>query len=103
MTKATLLKTKFNWGWFTGSEVQSIIIKAGAQQHQGRCGAGGAESSTFCSEGSQEEGLKAHNDKIPPKRPHLLTVPFPEPSIQNITTRLDTTPRGDTGGDTGGE
>jgi hypothetical protein len=30
MTKATLLRTTFNafnWGWLTGSEVQSIIIK----------------------------------------------------------------------------
>jgi hypothetical protein len=29
MTKATFIKTTFNWGWLTGSEVQSIIIKAG--------------------------------------------------------------------------
>jgi hypothetical protein len=28
MTNATLLRTTFNWGWLTGSEVQSIIIKA---------------------------------------------------------------------------
>jgi hypothetical protein len=28
MTKATRIRTKFNWGWFTGSEIQSIIIKA---------------------------------------------------------------------------
>jgi hypothetical protein len=28
MTKATLIKTIFNWGWLTGSEVQCIIIKA---------------------------------------------------------------------------
>jgi hypothetical protein len=26
MTKAALIRT-FNWGWLTGSEVQSIIIK----------------------------------------------------------------------------
>jgi hypothetical protein len=31
MTKVTLIRT-FNWGWFTGSEVQSIIIKAGMVQ-----------------------------------------------------------------------
>jgi hypothetical protein len=35
MTKANLIKKKknptFNWGWLTGSEVQSIIIKVGAQ------------------------------------------------------------------------
>jgi hypothetical protein len=30
MTKATLIKTTFNWGWLTGSEVQSIIIMAGS-------------------------------------------------------------------------
>ena len=27
MTKASLIKTTFNWGCLTGSEVQSIIIK----------------------------------------------------------------------------
>jgi hypothetical protein len=27
MTKTTLIRTTFNWGWLTGSEVQSIIIK----------------------------------------------------------------------------
>jgi len=30
MTKATLIRTAFNWGWLTGSEVQSIIIKVGS-------------------------------------------------------------------------
>jgi hypothetical protein len=40
MTKATLIRTVFSWGWLTGSEVQSIIIKAGAWQHPGRRGAG---------------------------------------------------------------
>jgi len=29
MTKPTLIRKTFNWGWFTGSEVQSIIIKSG--------------------------------------------------------------------------
>jgi len=50
MTKAILIRTTFNWGWLTGSEVQSIIIKAGTWQHPGRHGAGGAESSTSPSE-----------------------------------------------------
>jgi hypothetical protein len=50
MTKATLIRTTFNWGWLTGSEVQ-FIIKARAWQHPGRPGAGGAESSTSSSEG----------------------------------------------------
>jgi hypothetical protein len=54
MTKASLIKEKnptFNWGWLTGSEVQSIIIKVGAWQHPGRHGTGGAESSTSSSKG----------------------------------------------------
>jgi hypothetical protein len=46
MTKATLIKKTFSWGWLTGSKVQFIIIKARAWQHSGRHGAGGAESST---------------------------------------------------------
>jgi hypothetical protein len=48
VTKTTLIRTTFNWGWLTGSEVQSSIIKVGAWQHPGRQGAGGAESSTSC-------------------------------------------------------
>jgi hypothetical protein len=33
MTKASLIKNNINWGWLTGLEVQSIIIKVGAGQH----------------------------------------------------------------------
>jgi hypothetical protein len=52
MIKASLIRTTFNWGRLTGSEVQSITIKVGAwQQHPGRHGAGGAESSASSSEG----------------------------------------------------
>jgi hypothetical protein len=51
MTKTTLIRTTFNWGWLTGSEVQSMIIKVGVWQHPGRYGIGGAESSTSSSEG----------------------------------------------------
>jgi hypothetical protein len=43
MNKASLIRTTFNWGWLTGSEVQSIIIRAGAWQHTCRHGAGGTE------------------------------------------------------------
>jgi hypothetical protein len=46
MTKATLIRAAFNQAWLTGSEVQSIIIKAGAWQHPGRHAARGAENST---------------------------------------------------------
>jgi hypothetical protein len=38
MTKATLIRTIFNWDWLTGSEVQSIIVKARAWQHPSRHG-----------------------------------------------------------------
>ena len=48
-------KRTFNWGWLTGSEVQSIIIKVEAWQPPGRHVAGGAESSTSSSEGHQEK------------------------------------------------
>jgi hypothetical protein len=50
MTKATLIRTTFNWGWLTGSEVQSIIINVGTWQHPGRHDTGDAESSTSLSE-----------------------------------------------------
>jgi hypothetical protein len=35
MNKVTLKRTTGNWGWLTGSEVQSIIIKVGAGQNLG--------------------------------------------------------------------
>jgi hypothetical protein len=45
MTKVTLIRTTFNWGWLTGSEVQSIIIRVGTWQCPGRQGDGeGAKS-----------------------------------------------------------
>jgi hypothetical protein len=34
MTKASLIKTTFNWDWLTGSEIQPIIIKVGASMAQ---------------------------------------------------------------------
>jgi hypothetical protein len=51
MTKATLLRTTFNWVWLTSLEVQSLIVKMGAWKHPGRHDAGGVESSTSSSEG----------------------------------------------------
>jgi hypothetical protein len=38
MTKAILKRTTFNWSWLTGSQVQSILIKARAWEHRGRHG-----------------------------------------------------------------
>jgi hypothetical protein len=85
-------RTIFNWGWLTGSEVQSIIIKWGTWQHPGRHGAGRAESSTSSSEScwwkigfqaTRNRVLKAHahSNTPTPTRPHLLIVPLPGPSI----------------------
>jgi hypothetical protein len=51
MTKATLIRTTFNWGWLTGLQVKFSIIKAGTWQHPGRHDAEGAKSSTSSSEG----------------------------------------------------
>jgi hypothetical protein len=55
VTKATLMRITFHWGWLTDSEVQSIIIVVGAWKLPGRDSAGGAESSTSSSKGSQEQ------------------------------------------------
>jgi hypothetical protein len=35
MTKATLIRITFTWGWLKGSETQCIIIKLRAWQHPG--------------------------------------------------------------------
>jgi hypothetical protein len=51
MAKVTLIRTTFNWGWLTGSEVQSIIIKSRTWQHPDKYGAEGAESPTSSFEG----------------------------------------------------
>jgi hypothetical protein len=80
-TKKTLIRITFNWGWLTGSEVQSIIIKAGAWQHPGRHGAGRAESSTSSSEGCWEKtGFQATRIrvlKLMPTVAHLLQQGHP--------------------------
>ena len=77
MMNAALIRTAHNLVWLTGSDVQSIIIKAGVWQHSGRHGAGGAESSTSSFEGccrilvsrkpGMNEGLKST-----PTQTHLL-------------------------------
>ena len=51
MTKATLIRTTFNWGWLTGSEVQCSHTKSGVLERPAKHGEGGAESSTSSSEG----------------------------------------------------
>jgi hypothetical protein len=45
VTKTTLIRTTFNWGWLIDSEVQSMIIMSGTWQHPGKHSTGGTESS----------------------------------------------------------
>jgi hypothetical protein len=66
----------FNWGWLTGSAVQSIIIKVGAWQLPGRHDMGRVESFTSCSKGKQEKtGLQVVEMRVLKPTPtvtHLL-------------------------------
>jgi hypothetical protein len=102
MTKATLTRTTFNWGWLIGL---AHYHQDGAWQHPGWLGTGGAESSTSWSRGNQEktgshvarrrvslptptvthflqQGHTYSNKATPtPTRPHLLIVPLSGPSI----------------------
>jgi hypothetical protein len=69
MTKATLIRTTFSWGWLTGSEVQPLSSWWKHGSIQACNGVGGAESSTSWQTGedwlpsSLDEGLKAHTHK----------------------------------------
>jgi len=77
VTKATLVRTAFNWSWLTGSEFQSsIIIKAEAWRCPGRHGTGGAESSTSCSEVNQEKTVsQAARGRVSQSPPQSGTLP----------------------------
>jgi hypothetical protein len=72
MTKVTLLRTTFNWGWLPGSEVQSIIIKTGAWQHSGRHGLGGAESSISCLEDKQKTDFQGARKRVLKPMPTVI-------------------------------
>jgi hypothetical protein len=72
MTKATLIKTTFNWGWLICSEVQSSFIKVGTWQHPGRHVAAGAGSSTSSSKGKQGQAARKRVLKTTPTVTHLL-------------------------------
>jgi hypothetical protein len=88
----------FNCGSLIGLVFQSISSWLEAWQHPGRHGAGGAESSTFCSKGKQEKtGLQVVRRRVSkptttvthfllqamptPTRPHFLIAPLPGPNI----------------------
>jgi hypothetical protein len=77
MTKAILIRTTFKCGWLTGSEVQSIVIKAGAWQHPGRHGVGGTENSTFVS--------KANRRRLTSRQlGGGYQSPCPKPTVTNL-------------------
>jgi hypothetical protein len=91
INKATLYKGQHLVG--AGLQVQSLSPLSSwqeAQQCPGRCGTGGAESSTSSSKGSQEQTVlrqlgvgsqSLHLQGPPPTRPHLLIVSLPVPNI----------------------
>jgi hypothetical protein len=99
-TKATPIRTTFNWGWLTGSEVQSIIVKAWARQHPSRDVAESSESLHLKAAGgrltSRQLGLGTQSPRpqwhtysnkatLTSTRPHLQIVPFPESSIYKLS------------------
>jgi hypothetical protein len=76
-----MAKATCNWGWLTGSEVQSIFVMVGTRQHPVRHSTGGvrvlhlvlkANRRRLASRQLKEGSLKAHSDILPPTRPHLL-------------------------------
>jgi hypothetical protein len=76
MTKATLIRITFSWGWLTGSEIRSIIIKTGTWQHPDRYGAGAAKSSTFSYEGcKQNTGFQAARKRVLKPMPTVAHLP----------------------------
>jgi hypothetical protein len=44
MTKATLIRTTFNWGWLKGKRFSPLSSRQEAWEHPGRHSAGGAEN-----------------------------------------------------------
>jgi hypothetical protein len=75
MTKATLIKN--NWGWLTGSEVQSITIKVGAWQRPELKVLHLYLKVTRRRLTSRQLGGRSfkahpHSDTLPPTRSHLL-------------------------------
>jgi hypothetical protein len=79
MARVTLIRTTFNWGWLTGSEVQSIIIEVRTWQSPGRHGSGGAESSRSLSEGFWQKAdfQAARMRVVKPTSSDILTITRP--------------------------
>jgi hypothetical protein len=63
MTKATIIRITFNWGWLRGSEVQSIVIKAGTWWYLGRHGSGDPKPQLFFSNSHVSSKMKNISQK----------------------------------------
>ena len=87
MNKASLISTMFNWGWLTGSEVQSVIImtgKHGSLQegtvlemelrvlHPDLKPPRKSDSSILGRAALETLKVCLHSNTLPPVRPHLL-------------------------------
>jgi len=89
MTKATLIRTTFNWGWQVqkfsslSSRWEHGSIQAGLVQEKLRVLHVYLKADSRILPGSWDEGLKAHTHSgtPTPTRPHLLIAPLPAPSI----------------------
>ena len=98
MTKATLIRTTFNWGRLIDSEVQSIIIKAEHDSIQASMVQEElrvlhlhlkAASRILTSKQLGQGYESPHSQATPtPTRPHFPTVPLPRPSICGPSLRL---------------
>ena len=66
MTMATLIRTIFNWGWLTVSEVQSIVIMTGSIVASRQTGCWKTELRVL----NPREAVDC--DTVPPTRPHPL-------------------------------
>jgi hypothetical protein len=96
MTKATLVRITFNWGWLTGSEVQTFAIKVGMWQCPGRHGAGGAKNSTSLSKGRQEKtGFQEVRRKVSKPTSTVIHLPnkaTPTPGLHPLIVPLSGSP-----------
>ena len=100
MTKASLIRTTFNWGWFIGSE--NIFYHHQDRNMTASRQAWWRRSSEFYSfiwrllaecwlPGSQDKDIKSHTNKATPtpKKPRLPTVPYPGLSIYKPSQYLN--------------
>jgi len=86
MIKATVTRKTFNWGWLTGSEVQSTIVKVRAWQFPSRHSSSEGLYEKTGSHVVRKRVLIAHcySDTLPPTRSPSWDTPWAK-HIQTIT------------------